>query len=92
LKDKRSEDIYYDAKSFSKPVWVVESDSFISKYQGRLYPEAGFYDENKELNVKALGEYFSEGYREFIQDPDNLKKKNRKLYDFIKNKVGEDGL
>ncbi|GAW30208.1 hypothetical protein ULO1_28000, partial [Carboxydocella sp. ULO1] len=39
-------------------------------------------------NTKCLGEYFAEGYRIFALHPELLKKKDRKLFDFIK-RLGE---
>ena len=87
LEGKTRDDIVYDAENFVEPIWLVNSDTFVSLYQGKLYQEAGFYHEDKKINPKALGEYFSEGYREFIESPMNLKKKNKNLYEFIRDGV-----
>lgn len=39
---------------------------------------------NEKINIKSLVEYFSEGYREYFQNPEHLKEKDIKLYNFIK--------
>lgn len=39
---------------------------------------------NSKLNTKCLGEYFSEGYREYLMNPKNLKAKDIELYEFIR--------
>ena len=45
---------------------------------------AGAFSDGK-FNIKVLGEYFSEGYREYLQNPNNLKEKDPKLYEFIES-------
>lgn len=81
-------DIMFDEETFARPVVTLSNSKFISKYQGYLYKNdeiGNFYiDYNKGcLNFKCLGEYFSEGYREYIFNPENLKLKDIKLFNFI---------
>jgi len=78
--------------SYSLTIDIIESDKFISKYQGRIYE----YDSNGDfridytsgkINVKALGEYFAEGYKEYFRNADNLKRKDIDLYKFIERLI-----
>ena len=39
------------------------------------------------VNIQCLGEYFSEGFREYKINPNNLSKKDRSFFDFIKGLV-----
>lgn len=83
LKGKTPMDIYWDVNTFVIPTWILTSDNFISEYQGKVYEDAGFMDDDGELNLDAFGEYFAEGYREYVQNPEHLKKKDPELYNFI---------
>ena len=75
--------------TFNEVIEIVENSKFISRYQGRIY-DCDMYGNsridytNGKINVRALGEYFSEGYREYFQNPVHLKTKDAKLYNFIK--------
>ncbi|GLC88246.1 minor capsid protein [Lysinibacillus piscis] len=84
VKDKSFSDIYYDMDTFTMPVYLIQSDHFVSKYQGRLYDSAGFLDDHGEFNIGAMGEYFAEAYRVFINNPKLLQEKDIALYNFIK--------
>ncbi|RYL93454.1 hypothetical protein EWI07_07590 [Sporolactobacillus sp. THM7-4] len=68
------------------PIALLKSDNFISKYQGYLYEigDDGFIDDNNHIVTEALGEYFSEGYKEYIMNPKRLQRKDIDLYEFIK--------
>ena len=82
-------DILYDERLFVEPVYRLANSKFISEYQGFLYIEDLYGDEmfnndTKTLNILCLGEYFSEGYREYILNPHNLRNRDIKLYKFIK--------
>lgn len=69
------------------PLLDVPNSKFISEYQQRLYKTdlkgRKCIIEDK-INLCTLGEYFSEGYREYFENPDNLKTKDILLYNFIK--------
>lgn len=68
---------------------------FISDYQARVYTRNGIGDsdlfiekeEKQVFNVKRLGEYFSEGYKWYIMNPDDLLEKDPLLYSFIKRMI-----
>lgn len=66
---------------------VLDSEKFISEYQGRIYDYDNAFTSGS-LDYKKLGEYFSEGYREFIINPNNLKDRDSELYNFIKRRFG----
>ena len=68
----------------------LECDKFVSEYQGRLYEFIGFWD-GKELDLRAMQEYFSEGYRAFYTEPELLKEKDPKLYAFIGGLTHDEG-
>lgn len=79
-------DIIDDYKNFDKPIKRLENHKFISMYQGRIYIhdiDGNGYIIGNKFNGKCLGDYFSEGYREYFFNPQNLKSKDRELYDFI---------
>jgi hypothetical protein len=78
------ENIIYDKDTFGKPIIRVEMDKLISEYQGRLYEDVGIFTDDMKVNIMAMKEYFSEGYREFFINPENLKRKDEALYNFIK--------
>lgn len=76
------DDIIYDETTFTRPVYRIKNDKFISEYQGRLYEEFGVYD-GKNISLDGMREYFSEGYKEYIVNPENLKKHDPDLFDYI---------
>lgn len=62
---------------------------FVSAYQSRLYevdvdgnPQIDY--KSFKINLKSLGEYFAEGYRIYLLEPDLLMEKDLPLYEFIK--------
>lgn len=68
----------------------LHKSKFISEYQMSVYDLGidgnGIYGKADEVsfNFKALAEYFSEGFREYYENPNNLKFKDINLYNFIK--------
>lgn len=83
LEDCSLGDILYKPNSFSEPIYTIENKKFVSEYQGRVYIEVGIFNEDK-LNPFALGEYFSEGYKTYILNPELLREKDPRLYAYIK--------
>lgn len=82
-------DIIYDEETFIRPIHRLENPKFISEYQGRLYDEdlqgKGIFDSKTgTLNTLCLGDYFSEGYKEYFINTKNLRLKDNQLYQFIK--------
>lgn len=82
LEDITAKDVIYDESSFTAPIYRVESPKFISVYQGRLYEKYGIYS-GRDISFDGMLEYFSEGYREYIVNPSNLKKHDPDLFAYI---------
>ena len=88
VKNKNINDIIYDVETFNRPVYVLKDSKLISYYQGRMYESAGIFEEDMTtINIRSLGEYFSEGYREYIINTNNLRDKDVDLYNFIKELI-----
>lgn len=66
----------------------VENEKFVSRYQGMLYEQDnnGYKSRKRDgyINLECLGEYFSEGYREYFINPENLKRKDPELFEYIR--------
>ena len=79
------QEIFYDNNMNPKEVFLIENAAFVSEYQGRVYCETIWdaFDENGDFRSDLLWEFSSEGFREFIENSENLKLKNPKLYDLI---------
>lgn len=82
LEDISPADIIFDDTSFVEPIYRVECDKFISKYQGRLYEEIGIFN-GKNVTLDGMLDYFSEGYEEFIRNPENLKEHDPDLFNYF---------
>lgn len=50
--------------------------------QGCLYKQFGIFDGTK-ISLDGMREYFSEGFRVYFIEPELLKKRDRRLFDFI---------
>lgn len=77
-------DIVFDPETFTKGIFRIESNKFVTEYQGRIYQNEGFTFSNGKLNYKAFKDYFPEGLRTYYQDKELLKRKNLDLYNYIK--------
>lgn len=84
LKGFTEKDIIFDPETFTKGIFRIESNKFVTEYQGRIYPDEGFSFGNEKLNYKAFKDYFPEGLRMYYQDKELLKRKNIDLYNYIK--------
>ncbi len=77
-------DIIFDPKTFEKGIFRIESNKFVTEYQGRAYQNEEFALSNGKLNYKAFKDYFPEGLKMYYQDIELLKRKNIDLYNYIK--------
>lgn len=72
----------------------IKNSKFVSELQGKVYNRdlKGNYRtySNGDLNLHCLGDYFSEGFRDYIENSENLLKKDKKLFDYIRGVI--DGL
>lgn len=73
--------VVYDETTFTAPIHRLNSKKFISEYQGRLYRRGN--SGATEIDLSALKDYFSEGYRAYYTEPWSLKKRDPKLYAYI---------
>lgn len=73
--------VVYDETTFTAPIHRLNSEKFISEYQGRLYRRGN--SGATEIDLSTLKDYFSEGYRAYYTEPWLLKKKDPKLYAYI---------
>lgn len=69
----------------------IENSKFISDLQGKVYNRDlnGNYRtySNDSLNLNCLGDYFSEGFREYIEKKENLLKNDKELYNYIRGVI-----
>ena len=83
IKDKGFNDFIYDL-DFAKPIIRIESERFISEYQGHIYNfDMDDYQKRGYIETKQLGDYFTEGYRVYVTNPELLREKDIRLYNFI---------
>lgn len=80
-------DIVNDKETFTKEITRISSNRFVSEYQGRIYDVEHAFDGGK-LDYHKLGEYFSEGYKDYLLYPEHLKNVDSDLYEFIKRRLG----
>lgn len=79
-------DIIEDDETFSEPIYRIESDKFVSLYQGRLYESYGIYDGN-QIMLDGMREYFAEGFRVYFEKPELLRLRDPDLYRYIEELV-----
>ena len=74
------------------PIFVIAKDNFVSEYQGRLYVDdiMEAFDNNGKLNTDRMLEIVSEGYREYMENPENLKAKDAELFGMIEKVIKDD--
>ena len=69
----------------------IWNEKFISILQGKIYAQDlnGKYhiDVSKKINMDCLGDYFSEGFRQYFENPTKLIVKDIELYKYIKRLV-----
>ena len=75
-----------NVEDYGKTVYFIKDERLVSKYQGRVY-EPIFVGGGDKLNINCLKEYFTEGYKTYILNPQELKKKDIRLYYYIKEKI-----
>ncbi|MBD5631715.1 MAG: hypothetical protein HDP34_00595 [Clostridia bacterium] len=74
---------------YKKDVYVVRSNRFIQKYQGRLYIEALYQACNPDGSIDSqyLQEFLSVPIEIYYTDPERLKRFDAELYRFIRRNV-----
>ncbi len=88
LENYTNYDIIEETKKYERAFFYIKNDKFVTQYQGRLYIEnlINDIDWGAELNAdpNIMKEYFAEGFKYYIMNPDTLKEKDFDLYNFIK--------
>lgn len=78
-------EIYFDAGGNPHDIFLIKNDQFLSDYQGRLYVDdwSEIYDEDWNIKPENLQEFTSEAFREYVTNPERLKKEFPKFYGII---------
>jgi hypothetical protein len=71
----------------------IKNAKFISDLQGKIYNKdlqgnLRTYS-NGNINMNCLGDYFSEGFREYIENKENLLNKDKSLFEYIRGVINE---
>lgn len=81
-----------DFKNYSN-IKGIKNNKFISEQQGRVYYKdlmgKSYISNNQKINLNCLGEYFSEGFREYFENPTNLQSKDIELFKFIERTLNK---
>lgn len=74
---------------YEEEVYVIQSDRFIHKYQGRLYIDALYQACNPDGSIDSqyLQEFLSVPIEIYYTNPEKLKKFDTELYQFIRRNV-----
>lgn len=87
LENVRKSITSYEYKMYPEGKYVVlKSPLFVRPYQGRTYITKEQFEMDKRVSVEDLVEYISVGYETFISNPLSLYKKDKILYDYLKEK------
>ena len=67
----------------------IENPKFIDKYQGRVYVGDEGFDYKKPINPTQLQEYFSVAFDAYFNNPELLKSKDKKLFDYLERMIND---
>lgn len=95
LSDGLNLDDSYDIKSFyfeDEKIWLywLPNPKFISEYQGRVYVDIDNMSYSDPINPRTLMEYISVGFDTFFKNPELLKKKDLKLYNYLERMMNDE--
>lgn len=81
------QETYYDAQDNPVDIFILKNDGFVSEYQGRLYVNdwSEIFDENWNVRPELLQEFISEPFREYILNPERLKKEFPEFYNLLED-------
>lgn len=79
----------YDTSGNAHEVFIIQSDIFVSDYQGRLYINDWdeVYNETWDIRDDRLWEFVSEPFREYIENPKRLESEYPQFYEMIREVV-----
>lgn len=74
---------------YKKEIYIIDSDRFLRKYQGRLYIDALYQACNPDGSIDSqyLHEFLSVPIEVYYTNPEKLKKFDAELYRFIRRNV-----
>lgn len=67
----------------------IENPKFIDKYQGRVYVGDEGFDYKNPINPSQLQEYFSVAFDAYFNNPELLKSKDKKLFDYLERMIND---
>ena len=70
-------------------VYILESPKFLTPYQGRVYSDFFDVDPSEPIPLELFQEYISVGFQAFFDEPELLRKKDKKLYEFLEARLNE---
>lgn len=70
-------------------IFALPADKFINTYQGRIYVD-DIADWKSPIPANKMYEYFSVGFDAYFNNADELKSKDNKLYNFIKEMLNDE--
>lgn len=81
---------YYDAGGNPVEISLIRDSRFVTEYQGRVYIQdwSELLDEKMNIRPELLGEFISEPFKEYMQDPERLRREFPEFYKLIKEIVG----
>ena len=65
----------------------MDSPKFINHYQGRIYFDVSQADYNEPIEPKYFKEYISVGFETYFSNPELLKSKDMKLFEYLEAKL-----
>lgn len=84
----RSE-LYEDTEHHEIKIFVLKSEHLVSEYQGRIYAETmeEAFDADGRFKDELMLEFISEPFREYMEKPEDLRRKSPELYQMIREVV-----
>lgn len=67
----------------------IENPKFIDKYQGRVYVGDEGFDYKNPIKPSQLQEYFSVAFDAYFNNPELLKSKDKKLFDYLERMIND---
>lgn len=71
----------------------IKNSKFVSGLQGKIYKrdlKGKPYAYNNQLNLNCLGDYFSEGFRQYYINSNILKEKDKELFRYIERVINHE--
>lgn len=84
-------EVFFDSGNNPHEIFLINNPAFVSEYQGRVYCDTVWdaFDESGNFRSDLLWEFTSEGFREYIENPENLKSVNPKLYKLLEEALND---